>query len=139
MYRRGQCAGMIDTDYSSIQILREYTQVDERALIGFQGVRCAFPGPSTHALVGRICYIAMDIREKGDQMPLTEAQFKGRTAPLLNATIGQHLDEVAARDPDHPVLVMQGCWGDPERTAETIDKDGWLHSGDLGEMDKNGG
>lgn len=55
---------------------------------------------------GRICYIAKDIQEKGDQMPLTEAQFKGPTAPLLRATIGQHLDEVAARDPDHPALVM---------------------------------
>jgi fatty-acyl-CoA synthase len=39
-------------------------------------------------------------------MPLTEAQFKGKTAPLLTATIGQHLDEVAARDPDHPALIM---------------------------------
>lgn len=34
--------------------------------------------------------------------------------------------------------VMQGYWEDPERTADTIDKDGWLHSGDLGEMDVDG-
>ncbi len=34
--------------------------------------------------------------------------------------------------------VMQGYWGDPQRTAETIDEHGWLHSGDLGEMDENG-
>ncbi len=34
--------------------------------------------------------------------------------------------------------VMQGYWDDPERTAETIDSDGWLHSGDLGEMDEYG-
>ncbi|MFP6807283.1 MAG: AMP-binding protein [Pseudomonadales bacterium] len=39
-------------------------------------------------------------------MTLTEAQFKGRTAPLLTATIGQHLDEVASRDPDHMALIM---------------------------------
>jgi fatty-acyl-CoA synthase len=34
--------------------------------------------------------------------------------------------------------VMQGYWGDPERTAETIDSDGWLHSGDIGVMDAEG-
>ena len=34
--------------------------------------------------------------------------------------------------------VMLGYWNDDERTAETIDRDGWLHSGDLGEMDADG-
>ncbi len=34
--------------------------------------------------------------------------------------------------------VMHGYWDDAERTAETVDADGWLHSGDLGEMDADG-
>jgi fatty-acyl-CoA synthase len=34
--------------------------------------------------------------------------------------------------------VMQGYWDEPVRTAETIDKSGWLHSGDLGVMDAEG-
>jgi len=34
--------------------------------------------------------------------------------------------------------VMKGYWGDEERTAETIDSDGWLHSGDIGVMDAQG-
>ncbi|NBT28203.1 MAG: AMP-binding protein [Gammaproteobacteria bacterium] len=34
--------------------------------------------------------------------------------------------------------VMQGYWNDPERTAETIDSGGWLHSGDLAVMDGDG-
>ena len=34
--------------------------------------------------------------------------------------------------------VMQGYWDDEERTAETIDSSGWLHSGDLAEMDEEG-
>ena len=34
--------------------------------------------------------------------------------------------------------VMREYWNDPERTAETIDEAGWLHSGDLATMDAEG-
>lgn len=34
--------------------------------------------------------------------------------------------------------VMQGYWDDKESTVETIDNDGWLHSGDIGVMDGEG-
>ncbi|MGW5152388.1 AMP-binding protein [Rhodococcus koreensis] len=34
--------------------------------------------------------------------------------------------------------VMRGYWNDPERTAEAIDSDGWMHSGDLAVMNTDG-
>lgn len=34
--------------------------------------------------------------------------------------------------------VMRGYWDDDERTADTIDSEGWLHSGDIGIMDAQG-
>ena len=33
---------------------------------------------------------------------------------------------------------MQGYYLDPEATADTIDADGWLHTGDIGTMDDRG-
>jgi fatty-acyl-CoA synthase len=34
--------------------------------------------------------------------------------------------------------VMLGYWDEPEKTAEAIDRAGWMHTGDLGTMDADG-
>ena len=52
----------------------------------------------------------------------------GRTLP-----VGEH-GEICCRG----YGVMLGYWGDEEKTRETIDAEGWLHSGDIGVMDEQG-
>lgn len=34
--------------------------------------------------------------------------------------------------------VMQGYWNQPDKTAEAIDAEGWMHTGDLARMDQDG-
>src|SRR5204863_9599979 len=34
--------------------------------------------------------------------------------------------------------VMLGYWEEPEKTAEVIDRAGWMHTGDLAQMDEDG-
>ena len=61
-------------------------------------------------------------------MEVRIADIEGRTVPI--DTQG----ELCFRG----FMVMRGYWNDEARTKETIDAAGWLHSGDLGVMDKDG-
>ncbi|MFK7888493.1 MAG: AMP-binding protein [Gammaproteobacteria bacterium] len=69
-------------------------------------------------------------------------QSVGRAVPYVEIKIVDENDHVVPTGEQGEICtrgysVMKGYWNDPERTAETI-IDGWLHSGDLGRMDKHG-
>ncbi|MBX2836518.1 MAG: AMP-binding protein [Gammaproteobacteria bacterium] len=97
-------------------------------------------------------------------VPLIEAYGLTETSPAacinpmtleeFNDSIGLPLPstEASIRDPDNQPLpfgeagelcirgpqVMKGYWQRPEETAKTIDSDGWLHTGDVAEMNEQG-
>jgi HIP---CoA ligase len=70
------------------------------------------------------------------------AGTSGRAIPGLEVRAVVDGVEVPAGEPGEIVVrgytVMSGYWDDPVATAEAIDADGWLHTGDIGVMDANG-
>ena len=78
-----------------------------------------------------------------DDDPETIARTSGRAIPDIEVSVvDDDNNEVPRGEPGEVVVrgyvVMKGYLDDPEQTAETIDPDGWLHTGDIGVMDERG-
>ena len=77
------------------------------------------------------CYLHHFNGAIGLPLPSTEVEFldnEGKPLPLGEA------GELAIKGPQ----VMQGYWNNPEETAKIFTKDGWLLTGDIATMDKEG-
>ena len=67
----------------------------------------------------------------------------GRVLPHVEVKIVDARGATAALGEQGEILtrgysVMLGYWEDPEKTAEAIDSEGWMHTGDLGTLDEEG-
>ena len=67
----------------------------------------------------------------------------GQVLPHTEVKIVDEAGRIVPRGTEGELLtrgycVMQGYWDDPEKTRETIDASGWLHSGDIAKLDQDG-
>lgn len=58
----------------------------------------------------------------------------GKPIPGVQVKIDKNSGELMVKGDN----VMKGYYNNPELTAEVIDQDGWLHTGDIASMDKDG-
>jgi acyl-CoA synthetase (AMP-forming)/AMP-acid ligase II len=102
-----------------------------RDTLGFEVVLTAYG--LTEAVVAAMCV-------PGDD-PVTVARTCGRAAAGFEVRLDRPADaaggeagEILLRGPN----MMLGYLDDPEATAQAIDADGWLHTGDVGRLDAAG-
>lgn len=78
-----------------------------------------------------------------DDDPETIATTSGRAIPDVEVkVVDDNFNELPANTPGEIVIrgynVMKGYFEDPKQTAEAINKDGWLLTGDIGTLDERG-
>jgi long-chain acyl-CoA synthetase len=117
-----------------------------RAFLGLQNIKTAMTGaaPVPPDLLKWYMAIGVDLIEA---FGMTETcgfctstppdrikiGFAGVRAEGTEIRLGEQ-DEVLVRGPN----VFAGYWQQPDKTAEAIDAQGWLHTGDCGEIDDEG-
>ena len=83
---------------------------------------------STHPLYGKNKHGSI-----GCALPYCELKIVDVDNVKKNMPIGE-VGELMVKGP----ITMMGYFGDEKRTKETLENDGWLHSGDLAKMDEDG-
>ncbi|KPM04318.1 long-chain-fatty-acid-CoA ligase 5-like protein [Sarcoptes scabiei] len=103
-------------------------------------LRCAL---GCHILEGygqTECVSAATVNTIGDfslnnvGVPLNACCLKLIDVPDMNYWVSKGKGEVLIKGS----IVFKGYYKDPKKTSETIDKDGWLHTGDIGTFNMNG-
>jgi long-chain acyl-CoA synthetase len=116
-----------------------------RSLLGLDQLKCAISGaaPIPQEVLRFFRAVGVEMSEiyglSETSGPMTWTPFRVRLGTVGPPIPGESVKladdgEVLARGGN----IFRGYLNDPVRTAESLDDDGWLHSGDIGEFDEAG-
>jgi long-chain acyl-CoA synthetase len=110
------------------EVQRRFEELTGGRLV--EGYGLSEAAPVTH------CNPFYGLRKPGIGMPVSDVEAK-----LVDVETGEDLPidteqsgELCVRGPQ----IMKGYWNRPEETASTIDSEGWMHTGDICTVDRDG-
>ncbi len=128
------------------RVLQHLAMRNIRVFLGLQNCKCALTGaaPVPPDLIRWFLGCGIELREA---FGMTETAgfctatpkggiklgWAGVKGPAMEIRIGAG-NEILVRGPN----VFGGYWNQPDKTAEALDAEGWLHTGDCGELDDQG-
>ncbi|HEV2994083.1 MAG TPA: AMP-binding protein, partial [Acidimicrobiia bacterium] len=135
----------LPADLAAEYATHEPTLAFVRHLLGLDAVVAAISGaaPIPSGVLRFFRNLGLDLSEiyglSETSGPMTWAPFRVKVG-----TVGPAIPGCEVRlDDDGEVLarggnIFRGYLNDPEKTADALDADGWLHSGDIGQFDDDG-
>ncbi|MCD0448349.1 long-chain fatty acid--CoA ligase [Actinocorallia sp. API 0066] len=134
------------------ELAGEYELADQlvfatiRQLLGLDEMRYAFSGAAAAPRETLEFFLALGL-EIVEAWGMTEATSVAIANPIGASrvgTVGKPLPGLEVRLAEDSELLVRGPWvmkgyrNDPDKTAETIDPEGWLHTGDVATIDADG-
>jgi long-chain acyl-CoA synthetase len=134
------------------ELAAEFRKADElvlskiRAMIGLDQVRVAVSGaaPIASDVLEFMCAIGLPVCELWGMSELSCCASINPPEAIRIGTVGVAIPGVELRLAEDGELlvrgatVMKGYRRDPEKTADAVDAEGWLHTGDIATIDDDG-
>ena len=135
-----------DVAAEAVRALPDAARQAVRTRIGLDQCRLATSGaaPIDPEIVGFFRALGVPLTEGWGMSELSNAATLAAPDKARGGAVGTAFPGVEVRIADdgevlvRGPLVMGGYYKDPELTMATIDADGWLHTGDIGELDADG-
>jgi long-subunit acyl-CoA synthetase (AMP-forming) len=145
-------AAVLGGDPVPDDVAADWAKADElvlsklRAKIGLDQVRWAVSGaaPIPKETLGFFVGLGIPISELWGMSELSAIATLSHPRDVRLGTVGKLLPGLEGKVADdgeflvRGPLVMKGYRKEPQKTAEAIDEDGWLHTGDIMQMDEDG-